>query len=254
LSQIIEQTCSLAIGGPLAGWGALLGATVAVAACAWGCWLLREDSHQAGLFFVAALLIPAIHALAVRPPFLFPRYFLMAAGFTPLLIALALDRIHHIRKGGRWAYAVLVMAWIGANVSLAGPLSTVGRGQYRAALEHIARTTDTATITLSSDHNFGVRRLIDFYAPQVSPQRTFQYINGTEWPPQGPQWLILHRCTEAVTAPPAARQQIDGHTFHLDRMFDCAILSGWQWWCYRRSDVADPANSSDETVQRETNR
>jgi hypothetical protein len=98
----------------------------------------------------------------------------------------------------------------------------------------MARTTDDPVVTISSDHNFGVRKLVEFYSPQIASRRSFQYFNGDQWLPSGPRWLILHRCAESNTASPEPRQVVDGHLFRLEKMFDCAILSGWQWWCYRR--------------------
>jgi hypothetical protein len=253
--QIVEQTSSLSVGGPPTGSGALLGAAVAVSVCSWACWLLRIDPLQTGLFFVATLLIPVIHALAVRPPFLFPRYFLMAAGFVPLLAAFPLAQLYRTRRWGRWAYAVLLLGWIGSNLVLVSKLTLQGRGQYGAALDYIARNTEDTTITISSDHNFGVKRLIEFYAPRTSSPDRFAYINGDQWPPSGPCWLILHRYAESNSPPPLPRQQVDGHIFQLERMFDCAILSGWQWWCFRRQrEFSGPVIYSNEKVQRDANR
>jgi hypothetical protein len=113
-------------------------------------------------------------------------------------------------------------------------LVTTGRGQYLAALNYLSGTTDDPTLTISSDHNFGVRKLIEFYSPQMSPHQPIQYLDGNRWPPYGPRWLILHRYAESTAPPPSPQQDVDGLHYRFERMFDCAILSGWQWWCYRR--------------------
>ena len=236
LLEVLTSTASLALGGPAGGPGALLIAAISVAVFGTACWSLREDRLHAGLLLLLLVLTPVVLAVAVRPPFLFPRYFLIAILGAPFCLSVVFTNL--FRKPGlaRWVAAILFVSCMAANLLPTIRLATVGRGQCRAALNHMAHADKKcpSEILISSDHNFGFRKLIDFHSRELHPPCPIHYVNGDQWPPQGPDWLVLHRTTESAVTVPATVLEIDSHRFKLDRVFDCAILSGWQWWCYRR--------------------
>ena len=220
--QVLIADGSLSIGGPVSGWGATVPrplspevAPLAVLAIA------KRSTCTPDRFFLVAILIPIVHALAIRPPFLFPRYFLMSV------------RLHPVGPGGGACQSVSrpplgkmglrgrpVWRLIATNTLWTGRLVTLGRGQYLAALNFMARTTDDPTLTISSDHNFGVRKLIEFYSPMMPSRPAIQYFNGDQWPPCGPRWLILHRYAESDSPLPLPRLDVDGHHF---RWSGCSI-------------------------------
>jgi hypothetical protein len=232
--HIFAQTTSLTVGGPVSGWGAFVIAFAVLIVGLFGLRLLANDRQYSGMLLGFTIAIPIVHAISVRPPFLFPRYFLISVLACIFLLSTVLAYVYRRRRWGRWAFAGLLVAYIGANVGLTTRLIAVGRGQYLAALQFMADTTNDPTVTISSDHNFGTQKLIGFYAPQLSSTLPIQYFDGDRWPPCGPRWLVLHRCAESESATPPVTKVIDGHQFHLERIFDTSILSGWQWWCYRR--------------------
>jgi hypothetical protein len=234
LGGVLLQTGSLALGGPANGWSELLAAILVVGTCGLAIWQLREDRFHSGLLLMLLILVPVAMAMAVRPPFLFPRYFLIAVLAVPFGVAVVLGKLFRHGQFGRFLAASLLLACIGANLLHVTRLVNVGRGQYLEALNHMARTTDEGKLTLTSDHSFGVQKLIAFYAPQMLPPCRVEYHRGDRWPTEGPDWLILHRTAESSAELPGKSLEIDGHRFQLDRMFDCSILSGWQWWCYRQ--------------------
>ena len=51
---------------------------------------------------------------------------------------------------------------------------------------------------------------------------------------QGPEWLILHHPKERGPAHFARSYTVEDHRYRLEKVFDSVILSGWQWYCYRR--------------------
>lgn len=236
LFEVLASTASLAIGGPPSGAVAILFAGIAVAVFGIACWKLREDRRHAGLLLVLMVLTPLVLALAVRPPFLFTRYFLIAVLCAPFCLAVVFTNLFRHTGNTRWAAGILFAGCLAANLLPTIRLATVGRGQCLAALNHMAGSSQkkTSGISVSSDHNFGFRKLIDYHSPQMHTSSPIHYINGDQWPPQGPDWLVLHRTAETAAAFPATVLEIDSHQFELDRVFDCAILSGWQWWCYRK--------------------
>lgn len=233
-SHVLAQTASLTVAGPVSGWGAFVFAFGVVTGCLFGLRQFANDRLYAGLFLGFTIAIPILHAISLRPPFLFPRYFLISVLGCLFLLAAALANLYRRKRWGRWAFAGLLIAFIAANVGLTTRLIATGRGQYLAALRFMADTTSDPMLTMSSDHNFGTQKLIRFYASQLPSERPIQYFDGDRWPPCGPRWLVLHRYAESESATPPRRSVIDGHDFRLERVFDTSILSGWQWWCYRR--------------------
>jgi hypothetical protein len=237
LEAKLAETFSLLLGGPTYGLGAALVAAQCVFALAFGMWCLSRRNSDVTTVIVLGLMIPLVQVVTLRPPFLFVRYFLIAIVFGLFAIAGVLGYLYRRRGAGRWAYACLLCGFLAANTWHSMQLVRLGRGNYRAALELMAQTTDSPRITISSDHDFGVRKLVEFYGPLVSSPATFEYIPGQSWPPSGPQWVALHRDAEEVPQPIRQRLVIEGHTFELQKVFECAPLSGWQWLCYRRSSL-----------------
>lgn len=234
LMRVLARTGSLAVGGPATGWGVFAGALVMLTVYGAAWWLLREDRRGAAVLLGLFLLVPLAQALALRPPFLFPRYFLVIAMATPIAAAVVLARLNRRGGLGAWWSAGLVLIWVAANLLPTGSLVRLGRGDYRAALQYIADHSTDRVVTVSSDHNFGVRKLLDYYLPQLDTDRTFEYITGDQWPPTGPEWVLFHRYPEDGLPAPPPQLVMEGKPYVRDRSFDSAILSGWQWWCYRR--------------------
>jgi hypothetical protein len=234
LLPMLAQTASLSVGGPSNGPGIWLASLIALIGSAAAVWLLRADRSHTGIFLLIGIVVPVAHAAVTRPPFLFPRYFLMAVLWIPFVLSVALSALYRVRRYGCWLYAIALLAILAVNLVHTTRLAVVGRGRYLDALAYLVATTDDSTLTVSSDHNFGMRKLIEFYSRKLPTQPSIQYFDGNRWPTAGPRWLILHRYAESTASPPAPEQHIDGLHFRLERMFDCAILSGWQWWCYRR--------------------
>jgi 4-amino-4-deoxy-L-arabinose transferase-like glycosyltransferase len=138
---LLAQTASLALGGPIEGRGALLfaalSASVLVAEIArrvrryWPNRRSTEPRSYLWVFFSATALLPVWVALALDPPFLFPRYFLVSVVFVPLLVAGFSSSL-----GRPWPAVVLVV-WLGANGHSLLQFAREGRGCYEKALRFL---------------------------------------------------------------------------------------------------------------------
>jgi hypothetical protein len=154
-----------------------------------------------------------------------------------------------------------------ANLIHLGDLYRLRRGDYLAALEFIADQDTNEIITIGSNRDHGTSILIDFYRQRMRSPREIQYCRAADWGDvqvgpgsQGgpkmnrsaryPNWLILHHDPTNGPANYQKSNEVDGRTHKFSRMFDAAILSGWQRVCYRleRHDQPPAAKFSREMV------
>jgi hypothetical protein len=222
---------SLSLGGPLGGPFALVVCLAFVAGALGGLYLLRREGADEWRFFALATAVPVLLAITARPPFLFARYFLISVVFGLMLWSFLLGRLF---GRNRWAYAVVLLLFVAGNTTHTLGLTRIGRGQYLEALQYMARNDAARIITISSDHNFGNRKLIEFYAQFLTPSRQIRYVDVGRWRNLRPGWLIIHRYRKWSDDPPEPDYNILGARYVLDRTFECAPLSGWRWLCYRR--------------------
>ena len=98
----------------------------------------------------------------------------------------------------------------------------------------MAREDPAEVVTIGSDHDHGNGMLIEFYAGYLSTPRQVVYQDLDRWSDPPPRWLIIHRYRRWRDRPPEKAYDIEGATYLFERSFDCAMLSGWRWLCYRR--------------------
>ena len=61
-----------------------------------------------------------------------------------------------------------------------------------------------------------------------------EYVRERDWPPLDGRWFIVHGLGRHDVAP---RQTVTDHAglrWQLERRYECADLSGWRWFVYRR--------------------
>jgi len=193
--------------------------------------LRRRDSFS--VFAVLAIaIVPAAFLVALRPAVLYERYFLLPLAVALVTLARALAGVDsHRTRRPAVCFAALIPILL-CNVWQAIPLLTVGRGQYLAALEHIAAQTSGSEIVIGSDHDFRNRIVIEFYARYLD--KPVRYVSQKQWPSPDGQWFIVHGLghddapREMVTDQSGLRWQLEAH-------YECADLSGWRWFVYRRA-------------------
>ncbi|MFV2069651.1 MAG: hypothetical protein ACC645_22015 [Pirellulales bacterium] len=241
--NLLIETGSLALGGPQGGIAALLVSLIFGAGVVAGLRLLIRERADAWTFFFIAVVLPMIQAMVARPPFLFVRYFLISIAFGLLLCSLVLGRLFARGRSGRLAYALILLFFILGNLWHTVGLIQLGRGQYLEALAYMTTEDSSNVITISSDHDHGNRMLVEFYARDFAPARQIEYVDLAQWPQDPPGWLIIHQARVWNAPPPRTSYEVSGTRYALQRTFDCAKLSGWQWHCYRKkgSGAADKA-------------
>lgn len=240
LASVLAQTGSLAVGGPALGAGAIVGALVLVAAVTGSLWVLWRQGDQQWTTLALCVSLPLVAAVATHAPFLFVRYFLIAVVFAQLLCAFGLAWLYRQGRAGRFAFCVLLALFATANLSHLGNLFQARRGHYLAALQYISDQDSSSRITIGSNHDHGSSILIDFYRQRISMPREIEYCRVGDWPAPGPEWLILHHDPADGPSNYGPRYVVGGQTYRFSKKFDAAILSGWQWFCYRRVDREAP--------------
>jgi hypothetical protein len=239
LSQVLIETASYMLGGPAnGGLAPALGALALLLALLALRQLWRRGDDLWLFFAVVLFLSPSALLLMVRHDVLFVRYFLVGASFFLLLLALLFARLARAGRLGRWAAALLILAFLGGNAWHTTRLLREGRGQYMAALQYMDSHSSGEIITVGSDHDLRNGVLVDFYAGFLPPGRV-RYVLQTER--VVPDWLLLHRIG-ARGAPPESLQGPGRCPYRLTREFPYSALSGWHWMLYRRV-VVESASS-----------
>jgi len=225
---LLAQTASLALGGPIEGGGvllfALLCAIVLVAELARRLsryWPNRRSTDARSclwVFFAATALLPVWIALALDPPFLFPRYFLVSVTFAPLLVGSFASSL-----GRPWP-AVLLVVWLGANGYGLVQFAREGRGCYEQALRFLLEASDDDVVTVGSDHDLRNERILGFYRGRMGMEgKRLRYVNEEERVEAGIDfWIGSYegsRCDSCVFL----------------RSYPSSALSGARWILYRRN-------------------
>jgi hypothetical protein len=237
LLRVLLETLALALGAPATGRLAIAGAIASIVLALTGIVVLRQvGSDRWILYLLAILVVPALFA-AARPQALFVRYFLGAVAFFLVLLAELLARM--LRRGALSSLTALVLLslLLTGNAWHTGQLLRAGRGDYLGALLYMAEYTPGPTITVGSDHDFRNRLVLGYYTKYLGQRKELVYYDQGTWPPQGPDWLLLHRIDNDRTAPPEALEK-SGHVYRLVKHVSHAALSGWDWYVYHKLDAA----------------
>lgn len=232
LADVLAQVAAYTIGLPLGAGGWIGLAIGAVAVSAGAAAVARRDVVLAIAYVVVIVSGPILALNSSQFVLIFPRYFLMSTVFGLLLTAQAIGTLWTRRVSWRRAIALAMMLFvIGAGLQTSD-LIRFGRGQYRAALSWIAAQDPSATITVSSDHDFRNDTVIEHYAALAAPGRRFEYFPMASVPVAGTGWFFVHRLT-GETPPASELSDFVGHHYALVKLFRSAPLSGWDWYVYR---------------------
>ena len=224
--RLLAEVGALAVGGPVDVWWtpvlaatALAGVLLAVGAEARTAPAAEARSGPAGLtwvFHAAVLGLPVIGALAMRPPFFFPRYFLVSLVFVPMVLASALPRLTQSARYAALGLLMLLNAW--SWTEFAG----TGRGQYATAMADMVHAAGGAA-TVSSDHHFRNSTVLKFYRQRVGP-----WAEGLAYVTTEGEFFILSDDRAAGPAEACARCELVG-------VYRSSPLSGASWRVYRHA-------------------
>jgi len=236
VSEVLRELATYSFGLPLRSpWPEFLG--LAILGCALGEIVqLAREKRDLWVFFLVVLAAPFVLLALSRPAMLFPRYFLVAIPFLLLLLGRGFSRLWMSGMAGRGvAGAVLGLFLLGNGVNLAA-LYRDGRGHYLEALAFMSSNTAGPAITVSSDYDFRIRPLVDFYAARLPREKPVVYV--TQAMLKGgaaAEWVICHN-TDNDPQPGFGTSFDAGHGrfYALVKSYPFAWLSGVRWFVYRR--------------------
>jgi hypothetical protein len=229
LSQFLE---SLATGSEV-GHGFSIAAFAVVVAFCVEIFLEWKEDDRRWPFFAAIVLAPLGVVLLLRPPLLYPRYFLVCVPFLLLLLSRLLVRLFRSGEASRALFAGALFLLLLGNTAGLARLLTLGRGHYLEGVLYMARHSRSPTIRVTSDHDFRNGMLLDFYAQEAPRGIRFDYVSLGARTPASPEWLIRHSRDPDAAMPERIRLH-GGGVYVLARI--CPFwggLSGFSWFIYR---------------------
>ena len=198
-----------------------------------GLWSLRraptlEIVGLAGLTVIA----PAVLFGMAPQGLVYPRHFLVS---LTLLIPVAGAGL------ARWLTAdrrllqlpgfLVVTVWCLGNGSELIRFWSSGRGQYQAALAHIAGSEGDRELLVGGDFDFRNAMLVGFYQVRSPAYQRLIYVPQTAWGSHRPDWILMH---DLNREPRFLREvEAQGQRYSLDKVFPFAGPVGWHWGAYR---------------------
>jgi hypothetical protein len=242
LLSVLGELAAFSLGLPAASGMALaLPLFIASVAAGWAM-LWRRSQALAGFYLAAMILFPAAALSLSRFIYLFPRYFILSAAAGLLLMGHAGAVSWNSGRVARWVIVTLTALVIAGNFRPTLKLLRHGRGEYKQALRYIAAHTPSGPITLCSDHDGRNVLPVYHHGQDALKPRTLDYIQASELPADGAQWLLVHRLDHAP-APEAELVDGRGSPYRLEKIFLHAPLSGWDWYLYRSRKLLPPAET-----------
>jgi hypothetical protein len=234
LSEVLTKAASYTGGGPGRGALTVAVALLAVLILAAGIGAIARRRDDSWIFYALVIFfVPATVLAVLRPEVLFVRYFLVSIGFGLVAAALFLADLLRSGAAGRAAAAMLIAGFVIGNALNTARFYRYGRGGYLEALRHIAMTSPGPVATLGGDLDFRNAMVVDFYQRYLPPGKTVDYVTHEQYPPEGPEWVVLHRIGSLGDVYPSIDDSL-GNTFLLDLVEPYSDLSGWYWLVYRR--------------------
>ncbi len=233
--DVICRAATLAVGFSERGWFPPIALLTFIAVTVTGTILLYRDRSALWAFFPVVLLVaPSLVVAAARPTFLYFRYFLICIPFFYLLLAYLLGRWYRSSVSfSRLLVIALVMIFVFSQALRLIPLLQLGRGNYRAAVQHMSANTDSEILRVGSDHDFRNQVLLSFYARFLPPRVRLVYIEQPDWKTDRPEWIITHSQIPVFNPPDKLVVRGVG-TYRLTEEFRFAAISGWNWFLFRK--------------------
>lgn len=227
MARLLAEVGALAVGAPIdlavTPLLAVLGAVSLAVALTGHAYSLRSGTageptaHELELvFYVAVFVLPLAVALALHPPFFFPRYFLVSLVFVPMVVASALTGAGtRLRTAGVLAFVLLSLwSWAG--------FWRDGRGHYAIAVEQMLAAAAGRGATVTSDHDFRNGTVIDFYVQRLGlPGQCLTYVEGAD----EVDFVVVSDRDRFDEAPPCAECELLGQ-------YPSSLLSGNAWQVY----------------------
>ena len=251
--EVIGAAASYALGFANTTGLNLVSVILAVALVAYGIRVIFRHKQEAGWFFVLVLVVLPALVLLWHPRFLYFRYLLVCFPFFYLL--LAIEFAEWFRRSGSAMKTLPVWMTLAITIGHAIKVSALlelGRGQYRRALQDMARATPGPVVRVSGDDDFKDGTMVEFYARFLPSDKRVEYIASSERHQEIPEWVVVVCFDPAFRAYPDLGVGDIGR-YKLSGVYPFAGLSGWSWFVYQRprEEVAGPPDGAADT-QRST--
>jgi hypothetical protein len=231
--EIITQAGSLIVGGPNHGVAAVLCCCITAVASVIALVQLNKQADGVVYFVVGSTITLALMIIVAATDLVYPRHFLVPMACVLIVLSHLLATLWNAGRIGKGGYLVAVGLFLMGNTVHTWSLLKYGRGSYEEAVAFLqAESGDT--VTLGSDHDFRNGMVLDYYYRRLLHPKPLAYYPGNQWPPEGPEWLILHSFEQPAVPQPIV-QTPAGHRYQLVKVFPYYGLSGWNWILYRRA-------------------
>jgi len=197
--------------------------------------LWRERSNTTILFLGVIVVMPVALAIISRMQWIYARHFIIGVAFLLLLLSFQLGKVWNNTRWGKTLSIAGLLVYCAANGPPMAALFNNGYGHYREAMRYIIEHTHKPDITIGSDHDFRFPTVLNFYAREIFGDKPAKYYLRDAWPPEGPEWALLHKESFDDPIPPLA-SFVDGAGNHydLEKTFPAAPLSGLHWFLYQQ--------------------
>jgi hypothetical protein len=235
LFDVVTRLLSMMAGGPNGGpyrWSPMM---TSVLALFWGFVILVRERRDELIFFATSLFVaPALIFLVYEPRFLDVRYFFVLVPFLWILAGRALAYLASQDYGPDRviASAAVLFVLIGNMLQLIWPMRE-GRGHYRDAVATMASLTSGNEVTVSSDHDFRNRLMLDYYGEERPSGKSIVYIPSDGITAGRAEWYLTHTFSPSDAAPP--NLMLMDRQYTLVRSFRYGGVSGWNWHLYRQT-------------------
>jgi hypothetical protein len=237
-ARVIGDTMAAAIGLPMRPefrWGALcLGGTLIASGLVILARLVRSDIW---IFYLSALLLAPVLMLGINNrPYLYVRYFVVLFPFFYLMLGEAMDAVARRFQGARMAVVGLCILMLAGNALSTSDFLRVGRGGYLDAVQYMAANTPWPNVKVGGDHDFRNGLPIIFYSRYLPKNRSMVYLRLDAWPPEGPDWLLIHNTCSEDFIPKSVVKVKDG-IYRLKKTYPILGLSGVGLHLYRNDSI-----------------
>ncbi len=229
---VLVRLLGAGLGGPAGGLEAVPWVLAAALLFAAGLALLARARDDSWVFFAVAVVASPALFLARRPPFLFERYFLVSFLFFLLLAARVLGALWRAGGPRRLFAACALTAFLAGSLAQVRGFVHAGRGEFRSALAFVAAADPAAVVRVSGDHDFRVRKYVEFHARRLPGGREVEYVSREALPAAGVRWLFVHRPDDQH--PPPEVDTFAGRRYRLAAAYPSRGPACWGWFVYER--------------------
>ena len=192
-------------------------------------WMRSGD--PASWLVLGIIVAPVCAVLVGQPPFLLPRYFILAAVFSYLLLARLVARLFAQNLIGKCLAAALVLGFVTQSGQRTIELVTRGRSHYQSALEALASAGQPLVVGGDLDNQNELRW--EFLRLRRAPMSTLSYVRNAE-SIDPPPAILLREWIEPCVQAPSEYETSRGIKYSLIEWYPAPLLSGFSLGVYAR--------------------